>query len=271
MTKVAIIISNYNYGEYVLHAIDSAMSQTYENDIRVYVVDDGSSDGSWEKICSITDDGTTQTLEELYYNGSIESRQRDELYAYKINNSGASTARNVAIWKAWEWADVFGILDADDECHDNKIDVLLPFLMEYPEIGVVYADYEIHKTYSNNNYTKHEYKYPYSKSELDQRCIVHSGALIKKEYLAKILIEQSNEFYDSNLHGPGSKPFIGCTEDYDLWLRLSQFCTMTHIPMALTFVRETGDNQSFKMTDSLFRTNMQKILVKNEPQIYTKN
>ena len=53
--NVAIIISNYNYGEYVLEAIDSALNQTYPN-IRVYVLDDGSSDDSWDKISSITDE-----------------------------------------------------------------------------------------------------------------------------------------------------------------------------------------------------------------------
>ena len=34
--KVAIIISNYNYGAYVLEAINSALKQTYNN-IQIYV------------------------------------------------------------------------------------------------------------------------------------------------------------------------------------------------------------------------------------------
>ena len=50
LPNVAVVISNYNYGDYVLDAIDSALKQDYEGEVRVYVVDDGSSDGSYEKL-----------------------------------------------------------------------------------------------------------------------------------------------------------------------------------------------------------------------------
>ena len=52
LPNVAIIISNYNYGEFVLDAIDSALGQDYKGSFRVYVIDDGSSDDSWKKINS---------------------------------------------------------------------------------------------------------------------------------------------------------------------------------------------------------------------------
>ncbi len=48
--NVAVIISNYNYGEFVLDAIKSIENQTYKGEVRIYLVDDGSTDGSWEKI-----------------------------------------------------------------------------------------------------------------------------------------------------------------------------------------------------------------------------
>lgn len=48
--NVAVIITNYNYGAYVISAISSAAyKQDYAGDIRVYIVDDGSSDDSWIK------------------------------------------------------------------------------------------------------------------------------------------------------------------------------------------------------------------------------
>ena len=50
LPKVAVIITNYNYGKYVIEAIRSALNQDYEGDIRIVVVDDGSSDGSWEML-----------------------------------------------------------------------------------------------------------------------------------------------------------------------------------------------------------------------------
>ena len=152
--NVAIIISNYNYGEYVLEAIDSALNQTYPN-IRVYVLDDGSSDDSWDKISSITDEISAEEMNTPYYTGPIERRQRDNLYAYKTNNSGASTARNVAMWEAWEWAEIFGILDADDMYKPQKVEVLIQKLLDDNQVGVAYGDYETHRTYGYTNYIKH--------------------------------------------------------------------------------------------------------------------
>ena len=64
--KVAIIISNYNYGAYVLEAINSALKQTYNN-IQIYVLDDGSSDDSWKKICEQTDPVASDTIDTPYY------------------------------------------------------------------------------------------------------------------------------------------------------------------------------------------------------------
>ena len=263
--KVAVIISNYNYGDYVLDAIDSALKQDYEGQIRVYALDDGSSDGSWDKIrtycaediSNITDQ---HEVDEPYYRGSMESFQCSDLglWCYRINNSGASTARNVAIWEAWSWADYFAILDADDMYDPSKIRKHVDVLMKHDEVGVSYSDYIIDRTYSHTNYKKYEYKYPYSIKELHKHCIVHSAGVIKKKYLQDIVLENS-EFYDSDLHGPASKGFIGCTADYDLWLRLSNVCIINHIAEPLSFVRETGHNQSMRMTQQTFMQNMQKI------------
>jgi len=44
---VSIIITNYNYGEYLAEAIESALGQSYPN-LEVIVIDDGSSDNSIE-------------------------------------------------------------------------------------------------------------------------------------------------------------------------------------------------------------------------------
>ena len=249
--KVAIIITNYNYGDYIIAAIDSALHQDYDGDIRVYVVDDGSSDNSWDLISEITDEMNNITLSG-YYDGEVQHRQREKLYAYRIKNSGASTGRNVALWQAWEWADVFGILDADDEYFPQKVSTLVDKLIEHDEIGVAYADYDN----VNNLYSKREFKESYSRQKLLNRCIVHSNSLIKKEKLQQVILP-NQEIFDSRLHGPGSGEFIGCTEDYDLWLRLSKICMMTHVPIKLAIANQTGRNQSSKMTGEIFQKNAQ--------------
>lgn len=49
---ISIIITNYNYAEYLNDCIDSCLSQVYKNDIEIIVVDDGSHDNSKEIILS---------------------------------------------------------------------------------------------------------------------------------------------------------------------------------------------------------------------------
>mgnify|MGYP003154618577 FL=1 len=87
--------------------------------------------------------------------------------------------------------------------------------------------------------------------------------MIKKEYLDVVKLPTA-EFYDSNLHGPLSKGFIGCTEDYDLWLRLAEICVMTHVAKPLSLVRETGNNQSMRMSPEIFSQNVNFIQNRNK-------
>ena len=50
LPNVAIICANYNYGHFVIDGIKSIDEQTYKGPIKIFVVDDGSSDDSWEKL-----------------------------------------------------------------------------------------------------------------------------------------------------------------------------------------------------------------------------
>tara|TARA_Y100000592_G_scaffold36672_1_gene58112 strand:+ start:6620 stop:7351 length:732 start_codon:yes stop_codon:yes gene_type:complete len=237
LPKVAIVCANYNYGRFIVEGMKSIQRQTYKGEIRLYVVDDGSSDDSWLKISQFAKD-------------------KDNVYVKRIENSGASVARNTAMEMCWEWADIIGVLDADDEYKLTKVEKLVEKLTEHPEVGVAYGDYDIHRSYGDKHYVKYEAKSPYSKKELSFRCMVHSNALIKKEYLEKVILP-NGEIFDSRLHGPASQGFIGCTEDYDLWLRLSNHCIMCHIPESLSIVNESGQNQSMKMTPEIFQQQAQ--------------
>ena len=232
--KVAIVCANYNYGKFIVPAMQSIMNQTYEGEIRLYVVDDGSTDNSFELISEYIKN----------------SNNHEKITALRIENSGASAARNLAIQYAIEWADIIGVLDADDAYMPQKVEKLVDKLMEHDEIGVAYADYmNVFPEYS-----KREFKPSYSKIGLLQRCMVHSNSLIKKKYLQQVKLP-NGDFFDRNLHGPASKGFIGCTEDYDLWIRLSKVCIITHVPECLAIANQHGNNQSMKMNAEIFNQN----------------
>ncbi len=238
LPKVAIICANYNYGRFIVEGMESIKKQNYKGEIRLYIVDDGSSDDSWEKISEFAE------------------KDPDFVFTQRIQNSGASVARNVAIDMCWDWADIIGVLDADDAYKPTKVEKLVEKLMEYPEVGVAYGDYDIHRSYGDKHYVKYEAKGAYCRRGLSQSCMVHSNALIKKEYLEKVILP-NGEIFDSRLHGPASQGFIGCTEDYDLWLRLSHHCIMCHVPESLSIVNESGQNQSMKMTPEIFQQQAQ--------------
>lgn len=264
--EVTIVVTNYNYGDYVTDAIRSIDEQDYDGVLNLVIVDDGSEDKSCELIdyeFFADSDVKTHNSRQSFYRGEISIEESDYSGSVKklfimTENRGASTARNVGINYAlrnFPKTKIIGILDADDKYYPNKVSRLVQRLVEYDQVGVAYSDYDVQKTYGSKSYIKREYKEPYSALTLRQRCIVSSGSLIKVEFLKQVANEK--EYYNPKLHGPGSEDFIGCTEDYDLWLRLSNVCMMVHVPESLSLAREHGNNASFKMTGDIFNKNMQ--------------
>jgi glycosyltransferase involved in cell wall biosynthesis len=244
LPRVTIVIASYNYAEYVGGCIQSALNQDYEGFVTVCVVDDGSTDGSWEIIKHQFSD---QVFESCVDDIIVIQEQVNgkALIAIKQENSGASAARNTAIDHAWDITDIYAILDADDEYYPSKVRFCVDkMLCDIQNIGVVYADYDIQ--YTRENFTKREFKEPYNGLRLRQNCIVHSNALINK--IALEAVKEKGEYYDTNLHGPGDSQFIGCSEDYDLWLRIAERFMIVHLPIPLAMARETGRNQTSNVT-----------------------
>lgn len=98
---VSILIPVYNAEKYVAETIESAINQTYKN-IEIIIVDDGSTDKSWEII---------ESYREKYPN---------IIKTYKQVNKGACAARN----KAFELScgQYIQYLDADDLLAPDKIE-----------------------------------------------------------------------------------------------------------------------------------------------------
>lgn len=227
LPTVTILIANHNYGKYVGSAIQSAYLQTYPN-CRLCIVDDGSTDNSHEVIKNATKDPRFPTEVE-----------------FVTPCQGASEARNIGIRMMWDTTDYFLILDADDECYPEKVATFMQKAQQSPDqIGVVYGDYHILNTKTGN--VIHESKRPFDAHQLEKECIVHSQALISRDalhYTAEQGVNGPN-FYDPDLHGPKTGTFIGCCEDYDLWIRMSEKFMIVHVPLPLSLVRVTGENQS---------------------------
>lgn len=104
---VSVIIPNYNSINFIKETLDSVFDQSYEN-IEIIIVDDGSTDGSFEYI---------------------DNLNRANLKLVKNLMKGACSARNQGLLLAM--GDYIQFLDADDLLQQNKIEVQVELLENY--------------------------------------------------------------------------------------------------------------------------------------------
>lgn len=109
----SIIMTSYNYEKYIFHAIESVISQTYQN-WELIIVDDCSSDNSWQIIQGFSDK-------------RIKAIQQKE-------NLGACTAYNLAL--SMTQGDYIASLDSDDMFHPTKLERQSNFFLDNPEVDI---------------------------------------------------------------------------------------------------------------------------------------
>jgi glycosyltransferase involved in cell wall biosynthesis len=112
---VSVVIPTFNYGHFVVDAVESALAQTYRP-VEVIVVDDGSTDDTGARL-------------EPY---------RDRITFVFQPNQGLSAARNAGIRAAR--GPVIALLDADDQFHPRKLELQMAYLRAHPEVGGVATD-----------------------------------------------------------------------------------------------------------------------------------
>ena len=93
----SIIIPVYNGSSYILRCIDSITKQTY-HDYEIIIVDDGSTDDSWQVMNSISN---------------------DSIHCYQIEHSGAGATRNTGLKHAK--GDYILFIDVDDYYNNDTL------------------------------------------------------------------------------------------------------------------------------------------------------
>lgn len=243
--RVAIVIANHNYGQYIDRAIQSVLNQNYPKEaLMLMVVDDGSTDNSWEVIKKYAPNYTEEVAIHEGVNNGVRT------WAIKLDtSSGPSQARNEGLgWLFGTEApvDIIGILDADDEMLPNKTTHLVnELILGKGFVGVAYADYI---NVDENCFEKIEYKEPFNRDRLHEECIVHSGSFITKEALEFAF--KDGYYYD---------PEMRTCEDYDLWCRISRKYMITHVPMPLTKVLVHSQNSTNTVRQEVWQKNWQRI------------
>lgn len=112
--KVSVLISNYNYAEYICQAIESVLSQTYEN-FELIICDDGSTDGS-------------QRIIDEY------CRHDPRVHLISKENGGQASGFNAAY--AYSVGELICFLDSDDLFRSNKLACMVEAHQHAPDAGL---------------------------------------------------------------------------------------------------------------------------------------
>jgi glycosyltransferase involved in cell wall biosynthesis len=114
----SVIIPTYNRGLYLLEAVDSVLSQTFES-VEILVIDDGSTDN------------TKSLLKK------VRSNCNKAIHYIYQPNSGQAIARNTGL--AHAKGEFIQYLDSDDLLEPTKLELQVKALRDNPDAGVAYG------------------------------------------------------------------------------------------------------------------------------------
>lgn len=209
MDLVSVIIPAYNYGKFIRECVQSALDQAYEP-IEVIVVDDGSTDDTWEKLFAF--DGLIQGIHQ--------------------QNAGAAAAINAGTLASS--GDFISWLAADDVLMPNAVEEMVKALKNELKWSATYSDFYI------INEEGGEEEHIHCPSFLDQPSLIRrvitcnpinaDTVLIRREVMEEI--------------GPYNAALrADCDGEY--WLRmLKAGHRFGHIPRPLVKYRSHGNSTS---------------------------
>ena len=206
MATVDVIIPSYNAAKYLPAAIESVISQTFD-DWRIVIVDDGSKDNTAEVVAPFLD------------------RLGLKIRYIRQDNRGVSAARNNAIQAST--AEFIALLDADDVWLPCRLSESLRVLIEEPQVGLTYGlityidpEGRVGSTWAGNLANTEGRIAPY----IYMRAVELPSPTIT---LRRKCIDDVGVFDES----------LQVSEDRDLWLRIALRYDVAFIPKVLAHYR----------------------------------
>lgn len=204
MPAVSVVIPAYNQGAFIGEAIRSVLEQTLR-DFDVHVIDDGSTDDTKEVVESFDD-------ERLRY--------------FRQENSGLpAVARNVGISRSR--GEFIAFLDSDDSWLPDKLERQAETMRANPNCGIVASNFQCLGDHPLGGKVLLRGNVPTGKvfeKLLHAGFICTSMAMVRRSALEKV------GAFDAD-------PSIRCSEDYDLWLRITHDFEFEHVEKVCGFYR----------------------------------
>ena len=198
---ISVAIPVYNGDNYLREAIDSVLAQTYTN-YEIIVVDDGSTDNTWDIIQS--------------YGSKVRG--------FKKENGGVSTALNYAITQMkGEW---FAWLSHDDLWMPEKLERQVLYINENPDVKLCYSGFELIDKDGNKI---SEHLGVWFKKGKDIRYMVLCGPYING---ITTLLHRSC-FIECGLF----REDLRCVQDADMWVKIARRYHLGLVPFCLAKTR----------------------------------
>jgi glycosyltransferase involved in cell wall biosynthesis/lipopolysaccharide biosynthesis regulator YciM len=218
--KVSIYIPAYNAGKYIKEAVDSALAQTY-TDLEVCIVNDGSTDN------------TLRVIENHYQNNP-------RVHWLTQQNGGIGKASNTAVRLCR--GIYIGQLDADDRLKPHAVETMVDYLDNH-NVGCVYGSCE--NIDATGHYIQDGYNWPvFSREKLMCSMIVHHFRMFRKR---------------DWLRTTGFNEQLKNAVDFDMFLKLSEVCTIHHLDKIMYGYRWHGENTSIIHKTAQFENHVQVI------------
>ncbi len=190
---VSVLMSVYNAEKYLKEAIQSVLTQTYEN-FEFIIVDDGSEDNSLSIINQIKDERIRLIVNE---------KNKGLIYSL---NKGLETAVGKYVIR----------MDADDISDPERFDTQIRYMEKHPEIGISGTAYQSFGEGFSSKTRILESNPLQNKADLMfYPVLAHPSVIMRKSVLDENNLRYSEEFKNA--------------EDYGLWVEASNFTKISNI------------------------------------------
>ncbi|MCM1387189.1 MAG: glycosyltransferase [Bacillus sp. (in: Bacteria)] len=207
--KVSVIIPTYNRAYCIENSIRSVLEQTYR-ELELIVVDDGSSDNTHDVVNSIEDE-----------------RIR---YIKMPENKGVSAARNEGIRQAAY--DYIAFQDSDDVWKPDKLEKQMKVLIEAPQAGLVYCEFEARKS-DDNIFIVPDKSVPLSDKQGD----IYDKLLCRNTISTQTVLARRECLLQTGLFCEN----LSCIEDWEFFLRIAKDYEIVFVEEPLVIVNvKTG-------------------------------
>ena len=206
--KVSVLMCVYNGKTYLREALDSIVGQTFK-DFEFIIVDDGSTDNSWEILTEYSKQDSRIVLINNEENLGLE----------KSLNKGIAATKGEYIARQ----------DADDISLPNRLQLQVDFLDAHPEVGALGSSVEF---IDSQGSILQLLKVPTDHETIQARLLIRNCLLHSSMTMRSSLIQKLDGYNEDMLYA----------EDYDLWWRISLHSRLATLPEILLQYR--WDNPS---------------------------